>query len=90
MDAKAVLTDAYKLLDIDNNGLVTITELVNGYLNLIESMQVEIKPEFKESIQYMSEIIRVSSERNEIALPKCNISDLILISVDSFLIESIQ
>ena len=69
MDSKALLTDTFKLLDVDNSGVISITELITGYLNLLESMQVEIKPEFKESINYIAEIIKVS-DRAEASLPK--------------------
>ena len=72
LDSKALLTDAFKLIDLDSNGLITFTELINGYLSFIESMQVEVKPEFKESIHYVTEIIKVS-DRNEISLPRCKI-----------------
>jgi hypothetical protein len=71
LDSKALLTDTFKLLDVDNSGVITITELTTGYLNMLESMQVEVKPEFKESINYIAEIIKVS-EKTETSLPKRN------------------
>lgn len=80
LDSKAVISDTFKLLDTDNSGEVTITELINGLLNFIQSMQVNVKPEFKESIQYIAEIIKISN-KGEIKLPKLN--DLIRLVLEN-------
>jgi len=74
LDSKAVVTDLYKLFDDDKNSLVTITELIDGHLTMLESFGVKIKSEFRESISSIGEIIRISN-KGELILPK--LSDLI-------------
>ena len=68
MDTKAVVTDLFDLIDADQNGDLTIVELLNGYLNMFETMGVSIKQEFKDSIKNIAEIIRISNKA-DIQLP---------------------
>ena len=68
MDTKSVVTDLYELIDADQSGDLTIVELLNGYLNMFETMGVNIKSEFKDSIVNIAEIIRISNKA-EIHLP---------------------
>lgn len=69
MDSKAVITDVFKLLDDDKNSLVTITELIDGFIFMFESFGVKIKSEFRESISSIAEIIRIS-DKGDLNLPK--------------------
>lgn len=69
MDSKAVATDLYKLFDDDKDNLVTVTELIDGFLNMLESFGTKIKSEFRESISSIAEIIRVSN-KGDLILPK--------------------
>ena len=69
LDSKAVATDLYKLFDDDKNSLVTITELIEGFLDMFESFGVKIKMEFRESISSVAEIIRIS-HKGDLILPK--------------------
>ena len=71
MDSKAIITDLFKLLDEDKNGIISISEYINGNLNILEAMGVRVKPEFKETITYVAEIVRISNKA-EIIIPKCN------------------
>lgn len=73
MDSKAIITDLFKLLDEDKNGIISISEYINGNLNILEAMGVRIKPEFKETITYVAEIVRISNKA-EIIIPKCKLS----------------
>lgn len=70
MDSKAVVTDIYKEFDVDQNNILSISEVVNGYVNLYETFGVKIKKEFKESISHVAEIIKISN-KGEINIPKC-------------------
>jgi hypothetical protein len=64
------------MFDEDKNNLVSVTEFINGYVKLLETMGVKIKKEFKEAIQNLAAIIKISN-KEEAYLPKFN--DLIQI-----------
>lgn len=65
------MSDLFKFLDSDENTVLTLTELLGGYLRFFESIGVKIKTEFKQSISHIAEMIQISNN-GEIILPKCN------------------
>jgi outer membrane protein OmpA-like peptidoglycan-associated protein len=69
LDSKALISDLYKLLDNDNNNVISLTEFINNHLLLFETMGVKIKPEFKETVSQIAEMIKMSN-RAEIVIPK--------------------
>lgn len=77
MDSKAVATDLYKLFDDDKNSLITVTELIEGFLDMFESFGVKVKVEFRESISSVAEIIRISN-KGDLILPKRKLLQLLL------------
>jgi hypothetical protein len=69
LDTKTILIDLYTLADLDNNGILNMNEFINGFWKFFELMGVEIKPEFKQTVGYLTEIVKVS-QRSEIIAPK--------------------
>lgn len=71
-DTKATITDLFVYLDVDKDAIVTVKEFFNGLMNLAETIGVTLKPELRQTITYMADIIQISNEkRNEVNLPKC-------------------
>ena len=66
----------FYFFDVDKNNIVSITEFINGYVNLLEGMGVKVKKEFKESISNIAQIVEISN-KEQISLQK--IGDLIQI-----------
>ena len=61
------------MFDEDKNNLVSVTEFINGYVNVLEQMGVKIKKEFRESIAHVAEIVEISHAAGvEINLPTLN------------------
>jgi hypothetical protein len=79
LDSKALVADLFYMFDLDKNNLVSVTEFINGYIRLLETMGVKVKSEFKKSISHIAEIIKISN-KEEIYLPR--FSDLINIVSD--------
>ncbi|CAF0881130.1 unnamed protein product [Brachionus calyciflorus] len=79
MDIKAITADMYNHFDIDANGVLNLTEVFRGYLDLMELMGVKLKSDFKESIASIAEMIKLSNH-GETYLPK--LSDLLKIAMD--------
>ena len=61
MDSKAILTDMYNIFDVDQNGVLNLTEVFKGYLNMFEFMGVKVKSDFKDSISTIAEMIKISN-----------------------------
>ena len=74
LDTKPILHDLFSFFKSDDkesdSESLTTTELINGYLNLLELFEVEIKEEFRENIANIAEIIRTANAA-EFRLPKC-------------------
>ena len=81
LDTKPILHDLFSFFKSDDkesdSESLTTTELINGYLNLLELFEVEIKEEFRENIANIAEIIRTANAA-EFRLPKCKKKILIL------------
>lgn len=69
MDSKAILTDMYNYFDMDKTGTLNLTEVLTGFVKMLELMGVKIKSDFKESVSSIAEMIRVSNS-GETFLPK--------------------
>ena len=70
MDSKAILTDMYNNFDMNESGTLNLTEVLTGFVRMLELMGVKIKSDFKESVSSIAEMIRISSS-GETFLPKC-------------------
>jgi Ca2+-binding EF-hand superfamily protein len=68
-DSKLAILDLYTALDLNKDMVVTINELFHGLLNLTESIGVTLKPEMKQTLLNIADIIQVD-KTGELELPK--------------------
>jgi hypothetical protein len=68
-DSKTSILDFFSLLDTDKDTILTINELFLGLLNITESNGVKIKPEMKQTLLYIADIMQVDNSADFI-LPK--------------------
>ena len=74
-DSKLALLDLYTALDLNKDTTVTINELFIGLLNLTESIGVSLKPEMKQTLLNVADIIQVDKSV-DLELPKGNFNFL--------------
>ncbi len=86
-DTKLAFTDFYQMIDNDASGELTLNELFNGVLKVMESFGINFKTEMKSNVNIMADIAKMSLyPGNDIKIPQCNIVKkiVILLSTKSY------
>ena len=68
-DSKLAILDLYTALDTNKDTIVSIHELILGIINLTESIGIKIKPEMKQILLNIADIIQVDKSV-DVELPK--------------------
>ena len=61
--------DVYTAFDLNRDSIVTINELFLGLLNLTETIGIKLKPEMKQTLLNIADIIQVDKSV-DLELPK--------------------
>ena len=68
-DSKLAVLDVYTAFDLNRDSIVTINELFLGLLNLTETIGIKLKPEMKQTLLNIADIIQVDKSV-DLELPK--------------------